>query len=80
MMFVETLNISSIVRSDNEEAYDFINSLNCPLTAATVNELIPLSIFIAGFKCPECYHFYECGLRKTFNISTAIKKNEIAED
>ena len=75
MKNLENLDISQIVRNGNEDNYDFINQLNCPLTATAYTELIPLSIFIAGFKCPVCYHFYECGLRKLFNISTDMRKD-----
>lgn len=65
---LEQMDICAIVRKGQEEDYDFVNNMKCPLTASVCDDLIVISVFIAKMKCPNCNHYEWCKLRKRFNI------------
>lgn len=65
---IEQLNICKMVRAGQEQDYDFVDNLGCPLTAVTVDNLIVIAVFLAKFKCCKCIHYNFCKLRKQFNL------------
>lgn len=67
-LIIEQLDICKMVRAGQEQDYDFVDSLGCPLTAITVDNLIVIAVFLAKFKCGNCTHYNFCKLRKQFNL------------
>lgn len=63
----EQVDICQMVRKGQENDYDFVNNLSCPLTAIALDEMIVLAVFIGKVKCPNCTHYKWCKLRKKFN-------------
>lgn len=63
----EQFDICQMVRKGQEDDYDFVNGLSCPLTATAVDSLLIIAVFIGKMKCVNCNHCERCKLRKTFN-------------
>jgi hypothetical protein len=63
----EQVDICQMVRKGQEDDYDFVNSLSCPLTATAIDSLLIIAVFIGKMKCADCNHYERCKLRKIFN-------------